>query len=109
MEGVIRQKCPAGRLDVITYFFHLAIDCSERKAVCARFPTFPEQIDIAQPVNGGMIFIMGPEWEEAPLGINAEQWTTSISRCAPHLCFCSSQISSVKLELFASIALRKPE
>lgn len=29
------QKCPAGKLDTITYFFHLATDCSERKGISA--------------------------------------------------------------------------
>ena len=30
-------------------------------------------LNTPERVNGGMIFIMEPEWEVAPLGINAKQ------------------------------------
>lgn len=60
------------------------------------------QIGIAHPVTGTMIFLMEPEWEVAPLGMNAKQWGTLVLRCATHLYVRSSPIFSVKLELFAS-------
>lgn len=86
----------------MTYFFHVAIDCSERTAVFAGFPTLTGQIGIAHPVTGTMIFLMEPEWEAAPRGINAKPWGTLVFRCAAHLYVSSSPIFSVKLELFAS-------
>lgn len=66
-------------------------------------------MDTAQPVNGGIIFIMGLEWKGAPLGMNARRLNTFVLRCVAHLYFGSSPEFSVKLELFASSALRKPE
>lgn len=70
---LIRQECPAGRPATITHFFYLAIDCSAKTAVFAWFPTLTGQIDIVQPANGGMIFIMRLEREGTSPGTNAKQ------------------------------------
>lgn len=102
------QKCPAGRLDTMTCFFHLAIDCSGRKAVFAWFPILTGQIGIVQPITGRLMFVMAPESGVAPVGIRAKPWNTLVLRCAVHLNLCSSPLVSGKLELFASNTLRKP-
>lgn len=102
-EGhLIRQERPAGRPATITHFFHLAIDCSARTAVFAWFPTLTGQIDIVQPANGGMIFIMRQRGKELllvlmPSSRRLLSWDTS---GIFHFCF--SLVFSVKLNALIS-------
>lgn len=55
------------------------------------------------------MFVTAPESGVAPIGIRAKPWSTLVLRRAAHLNLCSSPLVSVKLELFASNTLGKPE
>lgn len=51
------------------------------------------QIGIVQPVNGGAIFIVAPEREVAPLGVNARQRNALVVTRATRLYFVPADIS----------------